>query len=304
MSTVRPPNVLSIQSHVVYGHAGNSAATFPMRRNGVNVWPLNTVQFSNHTQYPEGWEGMIIPGEQIGLVCDGLERIGALEKCDAVLSGYTGTVEQGQLIQQVVARVRALNPRAVYCCDPVMGMPEKGCVVAEDVTEFLAREACTAADIICPNVLELEKISGRPLRSVGDAVAACRQCLEEGDHLQACLVKHLAYAGRDPGAFEMLLVGRDQAPLHIATPLLHFDKAPVGVGDLTSGLFLSRHLALARTHDDAWGAEVLRDCLEFTANAYYCVMETTSELGSYELELVAAQDSMASPPSRFAATSL
>ena len=42
-------NILAIQSHVVYGHAGNSAAEFPMRRLGANVWPLNTVQFSNHT---------------------------------------------------------------------------------------------------------------------------------------------------------------------------------------------------------------------------------------------------------------
>ena len=47
-------NILAIQSHVVYGHAGNTAAEFPMRRLGANVWPLNTVQFSNHTQYGKG----------------------------------------------------------------------------------------------------------------------------------------------------------------------------------------------------------------------------------------------------------
>lgn len=41
--------VLSIQSHVVFGCAGNSAALFPMRRLGIEVWPMNTVQFSNHT---------------------------------------------------------------------------------------------------------------------------------------------------------------------------------------------------------------------------------------------------------------
>lgn len=276
-----------------------------MQRNGVNVWPLNTVQFSNHTQYKEGWEGMIIPGEQIGLICDGLERIGVLEKCDAVLSGYTGTVEQGKLIQEVVERVRALNPKAIYCCDPVMGMPEKGCIVAEDVTEFLAREACTAANIICPNVLELKMISGKDVESVDDAVAACHQCLDQGQHLQACFVKHLSTAGRSSGDnFEMLLVGRDQAPLHIATPLLDFDKAPVGVGDLTSGLFLSRYLNLTRDASESTHSDVLRDCLEFTANAYWGVIETTWESGSYELQLVAAQDSLASPPTRFRATTL
>ena len=47
-------NVLSIQSHVVYGFAGNKSATFPMQLLGVDVWALNTVQFSNHTQYGNG----------------------------------------------------------------------------------------------------------------------------------------------------------------------------------------------------------------------------------------------------------
>ena len=71
----RPPAVLSIQSHVCYGAAGNSAAVFPMRRLGVEVWPVNTVQFSNHTQYAEGWEGLPTPTEQIGLLAKGIERI-------------------------------------------------------------------------------------------------------------------------------------------------------------------------------------------------------------------------------------
>ncbi|MGL5499758.1 MAG: pyridoxal kinase, partial [Plesiomonas shigelloides] len=38
-------NVLSIQSHVVYGYAGNKAAVLPMQLLGVDVWPLHTVQF-------------------------------------------------------------------------------------------------------------------------------------------------------------------------------------------------------------------------------------------------------------------
>ncbi|MEF1336926.1 pyridoxal kinase, partial [Vibrio rotiferianus] len=43
--------ILSIQSHVSFGHAGNSSAVFPMQRMGFEVWPIHTVQFSNHTQY-------------------------------------------------------------------------------------------------------------------------------------------------------------------------------------------------------------------------------------------------------------
>ena len=47
-------NLLSIQSHVAYCHVGNAAAVFPLQRMGVEVWPVHTVQFSNHTgDYPQ-----------------------------------------------------------------------------------------------------------------------------------------------------------------------------------------------------------------------------------------------------------
>ena len=57
-------NILSIQSHVAYGHAGNASAVFPMQRLGVNVWPLNTVQLSNHMQYGH-WAGSAIDAREI-----------------------------------------------------------------------------------------------------------------------------------------------------------------------------------------------------------------------------------------------
>ena len=47
-------NILSIQSHVAYGHVGNSAAVFPLQRMGVEVWPVHTVQFSNHPAMAPG----------------------------------------------------------------------------------------------------------------------------------------------------------------------------------------------------------------------------------------------------------
>jgi len=46
--------ILSIQSHVVFGHVGNSAAVFPLQRLGCEVWPIETVQFSSHAGY-KGW---------------------------------------------------------------------------------------------------------------------------------------------------------------------------------------------------------------------------------------------------------
>src|SRR3978361_713807 len=94
-------NVLSIQSHVVFGHAGNSAAVFPMRRMGVNVWPLNTVQFSNHTQYGR-WTGGVVDADELTRVIEGIGAIGVLSRCNAILSGYLGSPEQGAAVVEIV----------------------------------------------------------------------------------------------------------------------------------------------------------------------------------------------------------
>ncbi len=63
--------VLSIQSHVSFGHVGNSAAVFPLQRAGYEVWPVHTVNFSNHTGYGD-WGGPLLPADQVADVIDGL----------------------------------------------------------------------------------------------------------------------------------------------------------------------------------------------------------------------------------------
>lgn len=284
-------NILSIQSHVVYGHAGNSAAVFPMRRMGVNVWPLNTVQFSNHTQYGR-WQGCVMPAGHLTEIVQGIDEIGALGQCDAVLSGYIGSPEQGEQILQIVREVRARNPQARYFCDPVMGHPEKGCVVAPGVAEFYCQQAVQHSDVMAPNILELEQLYGQPIADVDEAVRAARAVIARGP--QIILVKHLSRAGYRQDQFEMLLVTADQA-WHISRPLIDFGaRQPVGVGDLTSGLFLTCLLK----------GEALPRALEFVTAAVWEVMLTTQQMQSYELQLVAAQERMAQPQHHFPATLL
>lgn len=283
--------VLSIQSHVVFGHAGNSAAVFPMRRIGVEVWPLNAVQFSNHTQYPAGWKGMVMPPEHLVEVVDGIAAIGKLGECDAVLTGYIGSAQQGAAIMEIVAKVKAANPQAWFFCDPVMGHPVKGCKVAPGVAEFHRDHSVQAADMISPNVLELATLTGRELENVDDCLVAARELCRKGPRL--VLVKHLSYAAAILDSFEMLLVTGEQA-WHIRRPLVEFARQPVGVGDLTSGLLLAS-LLQGRTP---------REALEFTAAAVYEVMLATKAAGAFELQLVAAQDAMVAPKHRFEAKAL
>ncbi|MGF6474059.1 pyridoxine kinase [Pantoea dispersa] len=284
-------NILAIQSHVVYGHAGNSAAEFPMRRMGANVWPLNTVQFSNHTQYGH-WTGTVMPATHLTDIVSGIAAIDRLKTCNAVLSGYLGSAEQGEQILEIVRQVKAANPDAWYFCDPVMGHPEKGCIVAPGVAEFHCKQAMPASDLIAPNLLELEMLSGQTVANVEQAVVAARALIAQGPRV--VLVKHLARAGRRSDRFEMLLVTADQC-WHISRPLVDFGvRQPVGVGDLTSGLLLV----------DLLHGKSLQDALEHVTAAVYEVMLKTHEMGEYELQLVAAQDAIAQPTQHFAAEQL
>ena len=184
-------NILAIQSHVVYGHAGNSAAEFPMRRLGANVWPLNTVQFSNHTQYGK-WTGCVMPPSHLTEIVQGIAAIDKLHTCDAVLSGYLGSAEQGEHILGIVRQVKAANPQAKYFCDPVMGHPEKGCIVAPGVAEFHVRHGLPASDIIAPNLVELEILCEHPVNNVEEAVlAGMRQPVGVGDVTSGLLLVKL-----------------------------------------------------------------------------------------------------------------
>src|ERR1700682_2552555 len=121
-------NLLSIQSHVAEGHVGNSAAVFPLQRIGVEVWPVHTVQFSNHTGYGE-WRGQVFSGEAIRLVVQGIEERGVVGECGGVLSGYLGFPDTGEAVADTVARVKGANPAARYCCDPVIGDVGQGVYV-------------------------------------------------------------------------------------------------------------------------------------------------------------------------------
>jgi deoxyribose-phosphate aldolase len=82
--------ILSIQSSVAYGYVGNSAATFPLQRLGHEVWPVNTVHFSNHTGYG-AWRGQVLEPAIIADVIEGIFDRGVLETVDAILTGYQGS---------------------------------------------------------------------------------------------------------------------------------------------------------------------------------------------------------------------
>ena len=269
-------NVLSIQSHVVYGFAGNKSATFPMQLLGVDVWALNTVQFSNHTQYGK-WTGMVIPQEQIREIVTGLDNIEKLQECDALLSGYLGSAEQ-------------VDQNALYLCDPVMPHPKKICVVANGVREALIEKAIPVADIMTPNLHELRQLTEFPINTFDDVLKAVNALIAKG--VKKVLVKHLGSAGKinDPDTFEIIMA-TPEGVWHLSRPLYQFNFEPVGVGDLIAGTFLAN---LLNGKSDVKAFEAMN-------NEVAGVMKTTFELGSYELQTIAARFEILNPSSNYKA---
>jgi pyridoxine kinase len=283
-------NILSVQSHVAYGHVGNAAASFPLQRLGFEVWPVNTVQFSNHTGYPS-WRGRVFPPDHVAEVIDGLFETTPPASCAAVLSGYLGEAALGQAVLAAVTRVRAANPAMLYLCDPVMGDAGRGLYVRSDIPDFLRAQALPAADIVTPNQFELELLAGGEVRSLADARAAAEALRAAGP--EVVLVTSLRHAASAPDTVEMLVVDGTGA-WRLVTPWLAMQPLPDGAGDLAAALFLAHYL---KRRDAAAS-------LAETAAAVFAVLLATQAAGSRELQVVAAQHELVAPSRRFAVTAL
>lgn len=279
--------ILSIQSHVAYGHVGNRAAVFPLERLGFEVWPINTVQFSNHTGYG-AWKGEIFSASHIELVWSGIKDRGALADCEAVLSGYMGAAEIGNAVLAAVDDVRAANPGALYCCDPVMGDYGRGIFVADGIPQFIENRAVRWADIITPNQFEAEALADTVIDGVEQAKRAAAAIHEMGPRI--VLVTSFLAAGEPDSTISMFL-SDGKGSYTITTPRLPLDPAPNGAGDLCAALFLGRYLA----NRDAVEA------LELMTDSVFSVLERSLAAGSRELRLVQAQEAIAVPERRFAA---
>ncbi|MFC7789744.1 pyridoxal kinase PdxY [Microbacterium sp. MAHUQ-60] len=277
--------MLSIQSAVAYGHVGNSAAVFPLQRIGVEVLPVYTVNFSNHTGYG-AWRGPMIDPSDVRDVVTGVEERGVLPHIDAVLSGYQGGEGIGDVIIDAVARVKAANPDAVYACDPVMGNAKSGCFVAPAIPDLLRDRVVPVADIITPNQFELGYLTGTSPDTVESTLASVDAAMAMGP--STVLVTSVERPDREEGTIEMLAADRTGAWL-VATP--HLPMKANGSGDVTAALFTAHYVSTG----DA------RTALERTVSSVFDLLQLTLESGDRELQLIQAQERYANPRLQFTA---
>jgi pyridoxine kinase len=272
-------NILSIQSHVAFGHVGNAAATFPLQRLGIEVWPIHTVQFSNHTGYGS-WKGRVFDADMIREVMAGIEARGVLGECNGVLSGYMGAADIGSAILDAVSTLKRANPAARYCCDPVIGDVGRGIFVREGIPEFMREKAVPAADIVTPNQFELDYLSKRQsgtLRAACDAVKAVHDLGP-----RTILVTSL-HTDDTPADCIDMLASDDSGRFIVRTP-----KLPLtinGAGDAVAALFFAHFLRSGK----------LAEALSRAASSIFGVLAKTAESGAREIQLIAAQDQIVKP---------
>ena len=275
--------VLSIQSHVAYGHVSNSSAVFPLQRLGIEVWPVHTVQFSNHTGYGE-WRGRVFDGPAIDEVVDGIADRGVLGSCDAVLSGYLGSADVGHAVVSRVAKVRAATPAAVYCCDPVIGDVGRGVFVRPGIEELMRDVAVPAADLVTPNHFELELLAGGTTRTIGEVTDAVAAVQALGPRV--VLTTSLITDDTPDGAID-LLASEGGRHYRVRTPEL--DVSVNGAGDAIAALFLAHWL----------DTRSVATALSRAAASVYGLLKATEDAGSREILLVAAQAEFVSPTRTF-----
>lgn len=281
--------ILSIQSHVSFGHVGNAAVTLPLQLLGHEVWPVPTAVLSNHAGYPESG-GTVLAADTVHDILTGLQARGVDAQTDLTLTGYLGSCAVGEVVQGFLAQLQAINPSSVYCCDPVMGDRDTGLYVVKDLKNFFADALLPLSNILTPNHFELGVLAGRDLLDApaADSIVASRELLTRM-HTGGCVLITSFEGDKTSSAkVSMVAVTQEQAWI-VETPRLAFTIAPHGAGDLASALFGAH---FTKTGDP-------RASLKDMSARLHAVLEETSKDDSAELELVSACAAFMSPGNLF-----
>ncbi len=223
--------VLSISSQVVYGHVGNSTAAFVLQRMGHNVLALPTVLLSNRPGY-KAMAGERIDPAKLDAMLEAAAENGWLAGVDAILTGYIPTAEHAALCERWIGKVNASNPQALYLCDPIIGDEPGGIYIAGEAAEAIRERLVPLADIVTPNLFELEWLAGWSAPDAAAAVDAARAL-----PCPAVAVTSAPAGSRDLLA-NILIEGEDAAATVCRRETVHAR----GTGDFFAAIFLAHRL--------------------------------------------------------------
>ena len=220
--------VLALSSWVSAGHVGLSAAAPVLAALGHEVTQIPTMILSNHLGWPHVASRDVPPDQMRGFI-DAIDENGWLDNHDAVLVGFLPTRRHVEATQEFIERLRRRPSPPFIVLDPVIGDDPKGLYVPEEVAAGLLDNLLPLANCITPNRFELEWLSGHPVTSLREALAACRSLLNAMPGLKI----HGTSAPIGPNETGVLSVGASSSAL-FTTPRL--EDIPNGTGDVFSAL--------------------------------------------------------------------
>ncbi|KTF29336.1 pyridoxine kinase, partial [Xanthomonas translucens pv. translucens] len=92
-----PVDVISVQSQLVYGHAGNSAAVPPLRALGLRVAEIPTTLLSNAPFYAT-LRGKVLPADWFADLLLGASERCLPQRAQMLVSGYFGSVGERRAV--------------------------------------------------------------------------------------------------------------------------------------------------------------------------------------------------------------
>ncbi|MEI2416417.1 pyridoxal kinase [Orrella sp. JC864] len=269
--------VISIQSQVVYGYAGNTAAVPVLQAAGLTVLQVPTTILSNTPHYPQ-FSAMPVDADHVRGLLEGVMRRIAPGQVTAVLTGWMGSAAIVHEVAQFIARLKASHPRLVYLCDPVMGDEASGLYVDPACAHAIAERLVPLGDILKPNEFELARL----VPQAGDTRE--RLLALAGPRRRPVVVSSVADA---PGTIATLAGTGPHDLWRICTPRL----SPVltGTGDVLTARFLSAWLQ----------GERLPEALAAAVGGIYAVIEAAEAGGDTEMPLPQNLRKLLAPPRRF-----
>ncbi|WBU27902.1 pyridoxal kinase [Rhodopseudomonas palustris] len=269
-------SIISIQSQVVHGHVGNSAAVLPMQAHGLNVAAVPTTLLSNHPGLGST-RGRVLDAELVGELLRGIEERGLIETSRYIVSGYLGSRANGEVVAAFVNQARQRNPAITYICDPVMGDSHVGVFVPDPVAACICNELVPLADLLTPNHFEAGLIAGHPLATWPELEAAV-------DKMQAwrgarVVVTSCRLADTPDDSLENIVF---EGGTSTRLPSPRLELAAAGTGDLYTGLLtagLARNLPLV-------------DAARRAAAIVLDVLKRTMAAGEREMQLASVIDAL------------
>lgn len=222
--------VIAISSFVARGTVGLRAIMPALDRLGHEAVALPTTLLSNHLGHARAAGGAVAP-EILAAMVEALDANGWLAGADAVLTGYLPSPDHVDVVERLIARMRALRPGALIVCDPVLGDHPGGLYVPGSVAEAVRDRLVPLATHMKVNLFELALLSGRRIKVLADAIEAAKalpapvviaSSVPAGDNELANLVV-------TPDRSGLCTVAREQ-------------NVPHGTGDLLAATFLAHLL--------------------------------------------------------------